>query len=181
MFLMGLYAAKRGVFSNYVLHKPFVKRTWLYSLWCSIPLSIGIFLLRLKILDFGVMNEQFVQILLIISGVSLSLFYISSILLLLEKERWKKVFHPLSYIGRMALTVYIMQTMIGVGIFTGFGIFGTLNLRLGILISFIVFPMLAVFSFVWLQYFRFGPLEWAWRSFTYGKLQSIKINRKSAI
>lgn len=174
MFLIGLYAVKRGVFKGFPSHKPFIKRVWLISLLVSIPLSAGIILLHLKILDFDILNEQLIQSLLTISGLSLSFFYISTILLLLEREKWKRIFHPFSYVGRMALTNYITQTLIGVGLFTGLGMFGEVNIGLGILISIIVFPLQMILSYFWLKHFRFGPLEWLWRSLTYGEFQPMK-------
>lgn len=77
----------------------------------------------------------------------------------------------------MALTNYIFQTVIGVGIFTGFGLFGDINLGLGLLISFVVFPMQILLSYLWLNRFQYGPLEWIWRSVTYGKLQALKVRK----
>ncbi|MBN6205449.1 DUF418 domain-containing protein [Ralstonia pickettii] len=174
MFLIGLYAAKKGVFNDFPRHKKFIKKVWNISLTISIPISIAIILLHLNIIDYGIRNEQLIQVLLIMSGLSLAFFYISSIVLLLERGKWKKLLQPFSYIGRMALTNYILQTIIGVGLFTGFGMFGELNIALGILISIIVFPLQMLFSFLWLTYFRFGPLEWIWRSFTYMQFQPLK-------
>lgn len=174
MFLIGLYAVKRGIFRDFPSHKPFIKRVWLISLLTSIPLSAGIILLHLKILNFGILNEQLIQSLLTISGLSLSFFYISTILFLLEREKWKRILHPFSYVGRMALTNYITQTIIGVGIFTGLGMFGEVNIGLGILISIIVLPLQMILSYFWLKHFRFSPLEWVWRSLTYGEFQPMK-------
>ncbi len=177
MFLIGLYVAKRGVFSDFPSHKKFVKKVWLFSFLLSLPISVWIVLLHLRTLDFGVLNEQMIQSLLIVSGLSLSFFYVTSILLLLEKEKWQKILMPLSFIGRMALTNYILQTLIGVGIFTGLGYFGQIDLTLGIIIGCVIFPLQILFSLIWLKYFRFGPLEWVWRSLTYGKLEPLKIKK----
>ncbi|MEJ8777377.1 DUF418 domain-containing protein [Pseudogracilibacillus sp. ICA-222130] len=176
-FLIGLYIAKKGILTDFHTHKQFITRVWLISLLVSIPLSVGIIILHLNVIDVGVLNDQILEVLLLASGLSLSFFYIATILLLLEKEKWKRILHPLHYVGKMALTNYIMQTFIGVGIFTGLGLFGELHLWLGIVISFLVFPLQILFSFLWLQHFRFGPLEWIWRSITYGQFQSIRINK----
>ncbi|WP_078382050.1 DUF418 domain-containing protein [Sutcliffiella halmapala] len=171
MFLIGLYVAKRGVFHNFPVHKNFVKRVWFYSFFISIPISTGIILLHLRILDFGVLNSQMIESLLMISGLSLSFVYVSTILLLLQKAIWKRLLHPLRYIGRMALTNYIFQTLIGVGLFVGIGPYGEINLRIGIMISLIVFPLQILGSYLWLKYFRYGPLEWVWRTLTYRSLR----------
>ncbi|MCM3490584.1 DUF418 domain-containing protein [Alkalihalophilus marmarensis] len=175
MFLLGLYVGKRHIISEFHSHKHLVKRVWWGSLLCSIPISISIVVLHLDVFNFGLANELFLQVFVTVSGLSLSLFYISSLLFLLQKEKWRKILHPLSYIGRMALTNYILQTIIGVGIFTGFGLFGEVHLGLGIIIGLIVFPIQILFSYLWLKYFKYGPLEWIWRSATYGEFQSLKL------
>jgi len=181
-FLIGLYAAQKGIFINFPLHKKFIKRVWLYSLLISIPFSVGIIVIHMGVLDFGILNDQLIESFVLINGLGLSLFYITTILLILGKGKWNKLLHPLGYVGRMALTNYIVQTLICVGIFTGFGIFGGINLRLGIVISFIIFLFQILYSLLWLKYFRFGPLEWIWRSLTYGRFQHIKLmNEKSKV
>lgn len=73
--------------------------------------------------------------------------------------------------GRMALTNYISQSLIGILLFYGLG-FG-LGTRFGLIYiefaALIVFIVQIVLSRLWLYYFRFGPLEWLWRICTYGK------------
>lgn len=174
LFLIGLYIGKKQIISDFTLHKTLAKRVWWVSLIISIPISILIVFFHLDVFKLGVLNEILIQVFVTISGLSLSLFYITTILFLLQRDKWRSLLHPLSYVGRMALTNYIIQTLIGVGIFTGFGLFGEINLGLGIMISLIVFPLQILFSYLWLKYFKYGPLEWLWRSATYWKLQSIK-------
>lgn len=167
MFLMGLYAGKKGIFHDFSAHHPFVKRVSIFSLFVSLPFSVGIVCLHAGWWNYGVMTDYAIQSILNISGIFLSLFYISVILFLLEKERWKKILSPFSYAGRMALTNYIIQTLIGVGIYNGMGLYGKVNLLMGTIICFIVFPLQMVFSNFWLKKFKFGPLEWIWRKLTY--------------
>jgi uncharacterized protein len=76
----------------------------------------------------------------------------------------------------MALSAYVGQTAIGVLVFFGFGLgllghFGntvTIPLGLG------VFAVQVWASGVWLARFRFGPLEWAWRSLTWLRLEPFR-------
>ncbi|GAE27799.1 membrane protein [Halalkalibacter wakoensis JCM 9140] len=177
MFLIGLYTGKRNIISHFHSHRNLVKRVWWISLLCSIPISILIIALHLNFLKFGIHNEIFIQVFVTFSGLSLSLFYLSTILFLLQKDKWRKRLNPFSYIGRMALTNYIMQTFIGVGIFTGLGLFGDVNLTLGIILSLIIFPIQILFSYLWLKYYKYGPLEWLWRSITYGEFQTLKMRK----
>ena len=76
----------------------------------------------------------------------------------------------LAYTGRMALTNYISQSLIGILLFYGIG-FG-MGTSFGLV--YVELIALAVFfqtflSGLWLRYFRFGPLEWLWRMLTYGR------------
>src|SRR5699024_12815293 len=74
-FIIGLYVAKKGILNNFSLHRKFARRVWLYSLLASIPLSVGITLLHLELLDNGVLTEQLIQSFLLISGLTIGIFY----------------------------------------------------------------------------------------------------------
>jgi uncharacterized protein len=73
--------------------------------------------------------------------------------------------------GRMTLTNYVCQTVICVILFYGFGfgLVGSLERYELYGIVFLVWLAQVIFSIIWLKYFLFGPLEWIWRSLTYGK------------
>lgn len=79
----------------------------------------------------------------------------------------------LAAVGQMAFTNYMLQTVICTTIFYGhgFGLFGRIERTGQILIVFATWIVLLVISPIWLRYFRFGPLEWLWRSLTYWTLQ----------
>ena len=72
----------------------------------------------------------------------------------------------------MALTNYIGQSIWGMLIFygIGFGIGADMGLIYVLLIATGVYMVEVMFSLIWLHYFRYGPLEWIWRMFTYGKV-----------
>lgn len=82
----------------------------------------------------------------------------------------------LAAVGRMALTNYIMHSVICAFVFTGIGfsMFGRLQRYelYYVVISIWIFQLIA--SPIWLKYFRFGPLEWMWRSLTYKQIQPFK-------
>lgn len=82
----------------------------------------------------------------------------------------------LEAVGQMALTNYIMHSVIGVMIFfgIGFGLFGQVDRWVQILIVFGIWTMQLMWSKPWLERFRFGPLEWLWRSATYRSWQPMK-------
>ena len=82
----------------------------------------------------------------------------------------------LAAVGQMAFTNYITHSIICNFIFLGYGfsMYGKLQRYelYYIVISIWVFQL--IFSPIWLKYFRFGPLEWLWRSLTYWKMQPMK-------
>ena len=82
---------------------------------------------------------------------------------------------PLAAVGRMALTNYLMQTIICTTIFYGhgFGLFSELERTQQIMIVFAIWAAQLIWSPLWLSWFRYGPFEWLWRSLTYLSLQPL--------
>jgi uncharacterized protein len=74
-------------------------------------------------------------------------------------------------VGRMALTNYLMQSVICAVIFTGLGfsLVGELGRALlyPVVVGIWIFQLF--FSQWWLKRYRFGPVEWVWRALTYGE------------
>ena len=77
-----------------------------------------------------------------------------------------KVVLAIACVGRMALTNYLLQTLICTTLFYQLGLFMQFN-RLELLL-FVVPVWLAnlLFSIIWLHFFRQGPVEWLWRRLT---------------
>ena len=106
-----------------------------------------------------------------ISVVPLSLAYVSWLCLHWVKTKGNTRFKWLAPLGRMALTNYIMQTLLGIFIFygVGFGLGGDIGPTLFFPIAFGIYIFQIMFSKWWLTHFYYGPLEWIWRMLTYGK------------
>jgi len=87
---------------------------------------------------------------------------------------WLK--RALAAVGRMAFSNYILQTVICNIIFLGFGfaLFGYLQRYELYYVVFSIWIFEMIFSTVWLHYFKFGPLEWLWRSLTYQRMQPMR-------
>jgi uncharacterized protein len=87
----------------------------------------------------------------------------------------------LAAVGQMALTNYLMHSLVCAIIFTGFGVYGALHRhQLYYIWAVIVLPQL-VLSPIWLRYYRFGPMEWLWRSLTYWKRQPFRKTATAAV
>ena len=111
-----------------------------------------------------------------LSVVPMALAYMAGISLFFLVCPANPAFKLFSYPGRLALSNYISQSVIGMFIFYGIGL--GLGASLGLsrveLIALCVFAFQVCFSFVWLNFFNFGPLEWIWRMLTYGKFLPLK-------
>lgn len=85
----------------------------------------------------------------------------------------------LASMGRLALTNYLSQSLICTYIFYGFGMaqFGKWSRSEQMLLIVGIFAGQMILSTIWLRWFRFGPVEWLWRSFTYWKFQPILAER----
>ena len=114
-----------------------------------------------------------------VSVIPLAFCYVAAFCLLYVNQP-SVFFTMLAAPGRMALTNYVSQSLVGILLFYGLG-FG-LGTQFGLiyieLTAVIVFLVQIVLSRLWLRYFRFGPLEWLWRICTYGEYYPIiKTNR----
>lgn len=106
-----------------------------------------------------------------VSVIPLACAYMTAICLLYLKNVNARIFRWIAAPGRMALTNYISQSLIGIALFYGIGLglgtsFGLIHIELTALTVFIV---QIGGSSLWLRYYRFGPLEWLWRMLTYGR------------
>jgi uncharacterized protein len=93
-----------------------------------------------------------------------------------EVGLWRRLFSTFVPIGQMAVTNYLLQSVFLSFVFYGFG-FGLLG-RLGatwcFLLSLSFFSLQCVLSYLWMRSFQFGPVEWLWRGWTYGKLPTLR-------
>jgi uncharacterized protein len=119
--------------------------------------------------------------LMAVAGLFLSLGYLSGLTLLATGPA-ARLAVPFAAAGRMALTNYLSQSLIATFVFYhwGLGQFGLWPLPGRIGLVFAVYAGQLVLSSVWMSYFRFGPMEWLWRTITYRRLQPMwRLDRAS--
>ncbi|TAD85255.1 MAG: DUF418 domain-containing protein [Bacteroidetes bacterium] len=114
------------------------------------------------------------------SNIFMPLLYIVILLSLFKLSATNKTASLFIPVGKMGLTTYVLQSAFGVFIFYGYGLglllklSGTAALGLGLLF----FLIQILFSKWWFSKFKFGPLEWLWRSGTNRKWQQFKNDEK---
>ncbi len=82
----------------------------------------------------------------------------------------------------MALTNYLLQTVICVTFFYNYGVgfYGKVGPAAGIGLTLLIYGLQIPLSVWWLRRFRFGPAEWLWRTLTYGRLQPMRVSQPAA-
>jgi len=109
--------------------------------------------------------------------------YASAVMLLAKIGVFKLLLAPFAAAGRMAFTNYLTQTLIMSFIFVGtpgLGLFGTVERVDQAKLVLVVWAVQLIWSPLWLSVFRFGPLEWVWRSLTYKQAQPMLKRREPA-
>jgi uncharacterized protein len=112
-----------------------------------------------------------------LSTVTLALAYAAIIVALVSSPWRANLLGWAAPLGRMAFTNYIVQSLIFGFVFYGYGLglFGQLRVSTALAFGIAVYAAQVVFSRWWLNLYRFGPLEWLWRSLMYGRPQPMKV------
>jgi len=110
------------------------------------------------------------------AAVFVALGYIGLFCLWVKSDKFQGFRKRLEAVGRMAFSNYISQSIICTILFYshGFGLFAQLDRYQLMLIVAAIFIAQLIWSPWWLARFKYGPLEWLWRSLSYGKLQPFK-------
>jgi uncharacterized protein len=178
MFLFGVYAVRKGIFHHPQAHRSLIKRVWGGALILAL---IGGYLETHRFETHSLWTYYLFRLGMRLSDPAGCFFYISSLLLFLQNLRWQRLFTPVSNVGRMALSNYLLSSLICTTIFYnyGFGLYNQVGPAQGLIMTLLIYASLVVFSLFWLRAFRFGPAEWFWRTLTYGKRPPMKQRQQS--
>ncbi|MCF6312009.1 MAG: DUF418 domain-containing protein [Verrucomicrobiales bacterium] len=184
MFLLGFSIGRPGAARDIPAHAPILKhlRNWGLGLGFTAMLtervlaaSSGYAVFRPQQAELGI---QLVGDLTFAFGApALALGYAATLVLVVQTPRGKALLAPLAAVGRLALTVYLSQTLIFSTLFYGVG-FGQV-FRLGPLAvtawAVVIFSAQVIVCQWWSKRFCFGPAEWVWRSLTYLQWQPLHL------
>lgn len=176
LFLLGLYAGKKDIFRRTKELDPKLKKWQIIMFVLTLP--FWFFMVR-YFLSTSSYEPLYMQGLAMFSGKTLFIFYIFTLMRLLQKERWQTLLRPFQYVGRMALTNYISHTIVTLLVFG-------LLFKNGYLAPLWVGPLFCVGFYTlqifisrwWLSRYQYGPLEYIWRLGTYGKMMPLKKKSK---
>ncbi|MFJ7976053.1 DUF418 domain-containing protein [Peribacillus sp. NPDC096379] len=111
-----------------------------------------------------------------IGGPVISIFYITAIVLLLQNKSIAKIVSLLANVGRLSMSNYLLQSIIGTLLFYsyGFGLYDKISFTTGVVLVVVIYFLQLVLSTIWLKYYRIGPVEYIWRFATYGTRPMMK-------
>ncbi|QPA60909.1 DUF418 domain-containing protein [Lysinibacillus sphaericus] len=140
---------------------------WLWLALALAGLIIGITIKSLPIMLTRTYLLDYLKV--YIGGPILSVGYIAVIVLLCLLPIVPKLLSPFGKIGRMSLTMHILQSIIGTCLFYqfGFGWYGKVSVETGVFIAFGIIVVQMIIAEIWLSKWKQGPLEALWRKLTY--------------
>ncbi|MHC4785088.1 MAG: DUF418 domain-containing protein [Planctomycetota bacterium] len=173
MFLLGAALMKQGFFLPQ--QRRGQRRLFIGGVVIGLPLelgAVGMLVANDHAVNFATATAAFMHEL---GSFALCLGYTGGVCLLAGAGRARWLCAPLASVGRLTLSVYLLQTVVAAAImyWWGWGWFNDLTRpELIALVVAICIPLIAL-SGVWLRFFAIGPFEWMWRSLTYGRRQPL--------
>jgi uncharacterized protein len=182
VFLLGLFVWRTGIITRLHDFRPLMKRI------CFICIPLGVVLNAVLVLAPTVIKSPAgMPLVAKIAGIlvwpillTLSAGYASGVALLLQSNVRQQRLAPFAFVGRMALTNYIMQSIVCTLFFYTTRLYGRMGPALDLIPSVALYSTQVAFSIWWLKRFRFGPLEWVWRGMTYGQLPALRKEPETA-
>lgn len=174
-FLLGYWAGRAGLLQEPERHLPLL---WRILLGAVLAWLAATMLAQVQVtmraawppIDIEPVKVA-IRMLLRIGPLALGIAYAAGFALLYRRPAWEHRLRWLVPLGRMALTNYLAQSLIGIALFYGVG--ANLGPRYGmagiLVVCVLVLTVQVVWSRWWLHRFQYGPIEWLWRWATYGE------------
>ena len=176
MFLLGTWFVRSGVMEDTGAHLTFFRTLAVYGL----PVGIGLGLLGSLIAMSHTPGDRYdgwgiATGLSIIGNLPACLGYVGGVVLMVHSQTVLSRIRVLGPLGRMALTNYLTQSLIGATFFYGYamGYWGMPRAQ-QVLFVLVVYTAQIAFSHWWLSRFHYGPMEWLWRGVTYWQVPQFR-------
>ena len=173
LMLLGMALFKSGFFLGEKTEKSYKHTLQLAGITGILLVSVGMFQ------NFA-HNWQFEYSMFLgsifnyVGSLGIAMAYVAGLVLIIRYDKLPKVMQALAKVGKMALSNYLLQSIICTFIFYGLGFFGEVPRIYQLLLVFVIWGLLIGLSYVWMQRFRYGIFEWLWRSLTKMKLVTLK-------
>ena len=178
MFLLGLWAGRAGLVAREADRVGWTRRVFL----SAFIVGVGAHLMAVWLDSYaehavhGHLAITFRQIARAIRPAAFSLAYGVGAFHLVERFALQRLLAPVGAVGRMALTNYLLLSVLVTLTFYSFGLglYGDVTVVGGVAMATASYALAAWASSRWLKRYRFGPAEWLWRSLTYGSWQPLR-------
>ncbi len=174
MFLIGAALMKWNIFD--ASRRPWRRRLALVGLGLGLPLATFAALAPSLLGLPGILIQA---ILVNPLAPLVALGYLAGVSLIADSGRARPLVRTLAHAGRMALTIYLLETIISCAIFQhwGLALFGQVSRPIRLIMVLAIYGGLLAFASLWLRLFLMGPFEWLWRSLTYLRPQPLRRHR----
>ncbi|HYV90730.1 MAG TPA: DUF418 domain-containing protein [Chitinophagales bacterium] len=172
-FLFGYFLLRIRLFESVESKKYLFRRV----LAVTAPLMIGYFIIRWMILiDKWHIDGIYREPVMKIGIISTTCFYVSLLVLSFVAFGQNRFFNSLQALGKMTLTNYLLISAFLITLLygIGFGQLGELTMHEIWLYALAWLIVEILFSTYWLSKFRYGPMEWIWRQFSYRKRMALR-------
>ncbi len=170
MFLIGFLAGRMGISHEPNRHRHLLRRILFWGLLMGLPANAVLAYLVSEVSVRPPSGLGWLMASVQAVGVpALCLAYVAGLTLLYQRPAWRKWMLMLAHTGRASLTNYALQSVVCVVIFYGygFGYWGCIGTTWSVPLILSIFACQTIMSAWWLRHFRYGPMEWVWRSLTY--------------
>jgi uncharacterized protein len=178
-FLLGYCVGRSRLLQDPLAHVAAFRKLLGWALGLGLAGSIAMAVQRTVMRQGGVIPPWLKVALVVpddIGTLGMAASYVSILALLMGRPAWQRRLSFLAPVGQMALTTYLSQSVVSTFLFYGWGLglIGRVGPALCIPLTLAIFSAQILASRWWLQRFRFGPVEWLWRSLAYGKPQPMR-------
>ena len=179
LFLIGLLGLRLGVFERPREHRRLIISVTVFFAIAGLVTGFFVYPVWRLISPTALLSLQVIVNIFastVLSDVYDSIAYIGAILLLVAyRPVWLRRLSAFGIAGRMALTNYMLQIIVIDLAFSNYALALKISATYAPLAALALFAVEVALSRWWLARFRYGPLEWVWRSAAYWKLQPMRL------
>jgi len=175
-FLIGLWLGRIDLFKNLKAQAKKIKNVMLWAvagMLVSVVITFATFATIAQPIDDTSLHFTLGMNFMDWVNICMTVIILCGFLLLYKNKKWEGRLLFFAPYGKMALTNYILQSVIGTFILFGWGLgyLGQIRFSFLFIMALLLITLQAIISKYWLKKFKYGPLEWLWRCGTYLKWQ----------
>jgi len=170
LFITGMLIGRSGIHKSEEKIIKYSRKVLPYSIAVFVVFYSIVLLLPCKGVEDLVLQKG-IALFKLYANLGMMMTYVSGFMLLYYKTKANTFLEKIAPVGRMSVTNYMAQSLIGVPLFYGFG----LNLAVELsffqcmLLGLAIYTVQILFSNWWINRYYYGPMEWVWRILTWLK------------